>query len=113
MESNQDSKSKKTNDDAEEGHARKKRKAEPQETPTQVPMSCFVVQGLQESSDYPSLCKSCEVLRVRAPSMEEFFTRYMKSFVPVIVTNAMDHWPAMNEHSWADLQYLKVRRTST
>eukprot|EP01116_Phalansterium_solitarium_P025471 TRINITY_DN9767_c0_g1_i1.p1 TRINITY_DN9767_c0_g1~~TRINITY_DN9767_c0_g1_i1.p1 ORF type:complete len:436 (+),score=80.29 TRINITY_DN9767_c0_g1_i1:913-2220(+) len=47
------------------------------------------------------------VPRVSAPSMEQFYRAYMKPQRPVVITDAMKHWPALNEHPWADLDYLK------
>jgi hypothetical protein len=42
-----------------------------------------------------------------ALSVEQFRDRYLQTSTPVIITGAMEAWPAMNERRWADLSYLK------
>ncbi|PRP88691.1 lysine-specific demethylase 8-like [Planoprotostelium fungivorum] len=39
--------------------------------------------------------------------MEEFMISYYLLSKPVIITDCMEHWPAMNERKWSDLNYLK------
>ncbi len=56
----------------------------------------------------PSIRPDFEIQRIQEPSMMDFYKNYMKAEKPVIITGAMDSWPAMNERSWSDLQYLKV-----
>eukprot|EP00026_Physarum_polycephalum_P005170 Phypoly_transcript_05200.p1 GENE.Phypoly_transcript_05200~~Phypoly_transcript_05200.p1 ORF type:complete len:411 (-),score=58.03 Phypoly_transcript_05200:13-1245(-) len=48
-----------------------------------------------------------EIKRVAAPSMQQFFREYMTPKIPVIITGCMDHWPALNQRDWSDLEYLK------
>ncbi|KAG9407086.1 Lysine-specific demethylase 8 [Aphanomyces cochlioides] len=50
--------------------------------------------------------------RIPPPAMHEFLNEYMRNNQPVIITGAMDHWPAMGKthegsRSWADLDYLR------
>lgn len=45
--------------------------------------------------------------RVQCPSLEEFRTRFLERSVPVIVTGAMQAWPALSERPWRDMNYLK------
>jgi hypothetical protein len=45
--------------------------------------------------------------RVSSLSVEAFRERYLQTSTPVIITDAMDAWPARNQRSWADLGYLK------
>jgi len=45
------------------------------------------------------------VMRLSSPSMETFYCEYMPPQRPLIITNAMNHWPAL--YLWQDLLYLK------
>ncbi|KAF0743332.1 hypothetical protein AaE_008548, partial [Aphanomyces astaci] len=50
--------------------------------------------------------------RVDAPSMHAFLTSYMHSNEPVIITGAMNQWPALGkthggQRQWANLNYLR------
>ncbi|OWF55130.1 lysine-specific demethylase 8-like isoform X2 [Mizuhopecten yessoensis] len=47
-----------------------------------------------------------QIKRVRCPSMELFRKEYLCSKHPVIITDAMGHWPAMGCRRWS-LDYLK------
>jgi len=55
----------------------------------------------------PEIDPSRAIPRISAPSMEEFYRNYMKPKKPVIITGYMNHWPALNNHDWANLDYLK------
>ncbi|ETV99826.1 hypothetical protein H310_07868 [Aphanomyces invadans] len=60
------------------------------------------------TTDSP-LCTSLK--RVKAPSLLEFKASYMTQNCPVIITDAMDEWPAMGKthdgrRHWANLNYL-------
>ncbi|XP_033754719.1 bifunctional peptidase and arginyl-hydroxylase JMJD5-like [Pecten maximus] len=46
------------------------------------------------------------IKRVSCPSMELFRKEYLYTKQPVIITNAMSHWPAMNNRRWS-LNYLR------
>nr|CDS30013.1 lysine specific demethylase 8 [Hymenolepis microstoma]CUU99928.1 lysine specific demethylase 8 [Hymenolepis microstoma] len=66
------------------------------------------------SPDLPSLTFSGEIIselrRVHRPSLEEF-TKILEEGIPVIVTGAMDHWPACNESSdryWSPAYWSKI-----
>ncbi|XP_041376139.1 LOW QUALITY PROTEIN: bifunctional peptidase and arginyl-hydroxylase JMJD5-like [Gigantopelta aegis] len=50
--------------------------------------------------------KSHEVERVSCPSLESFKKKYMDTNTPVIITDAIDFWPALSERKWT-LDYLK------
>ena len=49
------------------------------------------------------------IMRVEAPSLSEFLEQHMNTRVPVILTGAMEHWPALGpgERAWSDLDYLR------
>merc|ERR1711965_738333 len=49
------------------------------------------------------------ILRVEAPSLSDFRDQYMHAKVPVIITGAMQHWPAMGpgDRAWSNLEYLR------
>jgi hypothetical protein len=40
------------------------------------------------------------IQRVHCPSLLDFESLYHEKSVPVIITGAIDHWPALNEHRW-------------
>ncbi|GIL48569.1 hypothetical protein Vafri_5055 [Volvox africanus] len=42
---------------------------------------------------------------VERPGLEDFLTSYMVPEQPVVITGAMEHWPAMTR--WGDLSYLE------
>lgn len=45
----------------------------------------------------PIIDPSKAIERIRCPSIEEFFTRYIQTKRPVILTECIDHWPAMKK----------------
>lgn len=45
-----------------------------------------------------------QVDRVDCPSIEMFYTEYLKKDVPVIMTGVIDHWPALTK--WVDCNYF-------
>ncbi|XP_060063787.1 bifunctional peptidase and arginyl-hydroxylase JMJD5-like [Ylistrum balloti] len=49
-----------------------------------------------------------EIQRISCPSMEYFRKEFLLTKQPVIITNAMDHWPAMDKRRWS-LNYLQKR----
>ena len=63
-------------------------------------------------SDPPPLPLTCEVSRLplidmarripvlHCPSLEEFYQRHMAGHVPVVISGALDHWPAYAERKW-------------
>jgi lysine-specific demethylase 8 len=59
-------------------------------------------------SDIPLINPEYAIPRIQPPSLDDFFQLYMAAERPVIIMNAMQHWPAMNERSWANIHYLKV-----
>ncbi|KXZ43695.1 hypothetical protein GPECTOR_83g307 [Gonium pectorale] len=46
----------------------------------------------------------CRVPACEAPGLEEFLLEYMGTGEPVVVTGAMEHWPALSR--WQDMSYL-------
>lgn len=60
----------------------------------------------------PPLPRTCEVSRLplidmsrripvlHCPSLEEFYQHHMEGHVPVVVSGALDHWPAYAERKW-------------
>jgi len=59
-----------------------------------------IVQSFQEKLTNP-------IERIEKPSLETFLVNYMLPNKPVILTNVIDNWPALGEHSWEDIEYLK------
>ena len=61
------------------------------------------IEALQQeaNADVPT-----SISRVELPSLQAFEEQFMKTGTPVIVVNAMSHWPAMTK--WKDISYLKV-----
>lgn len=55
----------------------------------------------------PIISPAHAISRISVPSLTQFYKEYMTPQLPVIITNAMDHWPAMKERPWSDLNYLK------
>src|SRR5690242_10646587 len=41
--------------------------------------------------------------RIARPSYEEFRDRYLEPRVPVLITGALDHWPAMSRWTFAHI----------
>jgi len=60
---------------------------------------------IQPKKRIKTTLKGTEIPRVNAPSLLEFKSKIMKSRSPVIVTNAMNAWPAMKR--WSDVSYLR------
>ncbi|GIL96279.1 hypothetical protein Vretimale_2123 [Volvox reticuliferus] len=58
---------------------------------------------LPRGSLYGPLCS--RVPTVERPGMEDFLMMYMVPEQPVVVTGAMEHWPAMKR--WGNLSYLE------
>eukprot|EP00850_Spirogloea_muscicola_P021956 SM000269S09911 [mRNA] locus=s269:137920:140796:- [translate_table: standard] len=52
-----------------------------------------------------SLDSSMAVPRVELPALEDFLCSFLLPGVPVIVTGALAHWPALSR--WRDLNYLR------
>ena len=55
---------------------------------------------------YPSINPKYAISRLKCPSLLTFQQYHMKQEIPVIIENAMNHWPAMQEHQWS-LKYLR------
>ncbi len=51
-------------------------------------------------SDFPLIDPSRRVSVRHCPSLDEFMEQYMKSRVPVVISGAMDHWPAYGVKKW-------------
>ncbi|DBA03708.1 TPA: hypothetical protein N0F65_004125 [Lagenidium giganteum] len=68
---------------------------------------------IQENSSRPKKEPTLlfPIMRVSLPSLEEFRTRFMQTNTPVIITNAMEAWPALGRNdprrSWRCLEYLR------
>jgi len=45
--------------------------------------------------------------RIEAPSIEDFTADHLLKHVPVVITGAMEHWPARADRNWNNLAYLK------
>ncbi|XP_013411836.1 lysine-specific demethylase 8 [Lingula anatina] len=54
----------------------------------------------------PDISEENAILRISCPSLEYFSSHHMETETPVIVTDAIDYWPAFNDHKWT-LDYLK------
>lgn len=54
--------------------------------------------------------QSAQVPRVENVELERFEMDYMKAEQPVVLTQAIDHWPALR--LWADLDHLRRRATT-
>ncbi|XP_022241372.1 lysine-specific demethylase 8-like isoform X2 [Limulus polyphemus] len=61
-----------------------------------------------KQSQFPLINKSAEVLQVASPSLETFEATYMKQLQPVIITQAIDYWPALSTHRWSTDYLLQV-----
>lgn len=46
----------------------------------------------------------CDVLIENCPSIDRFCSQYFLKEEPVLIRNAIDHWPALN--NWRDINYL-------
>jgi Cupin-like domain len=63
--------------------------------------------------DKPNICIDSlkSINRIELPTLEEFLKTYMIPGKPIIITEAMKHWPAMGygdpSRSWKDLNYLR------
>eukprot|EP00117_Sycon_ciliatum_P015165 scpid59953/ scgid15126/ Lysine-specific demethylase 8; JmjC domain-containing protein 5; Jumonji domain-containing protein 5 len=51
-------------------------------------------------------CGGLPIERVQCPSLLMFEEKYMRQKVPVIITDATNHWPALSSRPWS-LAYLK------
>eukprot|EP01119_Soliformovum_irregulare_P024544 TRINITY_DN8814_c0_g1_i1.p1 TRINITY_DN8814_c0_g1~~TRINITY_DN8814_c0_g1_i1.p1 ORF type:complete len:287 (-),score=76.12 TRINITY_DN8814_c0_g1_i1:126-986(-) len=60
-----------------------------------------------ETRQIPVISPKNQIPHIQAPSLDRFFQDYMLKERPVIIEGAIDHWPALNEHDWSDLSYLK------
>jgi len=45
--------------------------------------------------------------RVSCPSIEEFLINYFSQSQPIILTDCMEHWPALSSRPWKNLEYLR------
>lgn len=61
----------------------------------------------------PLISPDHEIERVEAPSMQAFYRDYMKSQTPVIVTHAMDYWPALTTRKWYVVRLLNLNEGET
>ena len=53
-----------------------------------------------KASDVPLIDPSRRISVRHCPSLDEFMEQYMKSRVPVVISGAMDHWPAYAVKKW-------------
>eukprot|EP00794_Sanderia_malayensis_P015906 gene15906-17506_t len=49
-----------------------------------------------------------QIPRVSAPSLHTFQMTYMESENPVVITNAMEHWPSMTKRRW-NIEYIRSK----
>ena len=54
---------------------------------------------------YPSIKQKHLLSKLDLPSLEGFKKMYVEKGQPVIITNAINHWPAFNDHKWT-LDYI-------
>ncbi|XP_052817438.1 lysine-specific demethylase 8-like [Mya arenaria] len=60
-------------------------------------------EGLESRMDPEKI-----IQRIACPSMEHFMTHFRSSETPVIITGAMDGWPAMSSRKWS-LDHIKAK----
>ena len=54
----------------------------------------------QPAAIIPQINPALRVPMVHSPSLETFHKQYMMTSIPVIITGAMDHWPAYSDRKW-------------
>lgn len=52
--------------------------------------------------------KNKEIKRISCPSLEYFSATFKDKGTPVIITNAINHWPAMSTRQWS-LDYIRLK----
>lgn len=52
--------------------------------------------------------KTKEIKRISCPSLEYFSATFKDKGTPVIITNAINHWPAMSTRQWS-LDYIRLK----
>jgi hypothetical protein len=63
------------------------------------------IRVIAYETPYAATPLSKYIPRIPAPSLMTFLLSYMKTQTPVILTGAMEDWPAL--HRWPDMNYLK------
>lgn len=61
-------------------------------------------------NDKVNLNCRCDIDKVDRPSIEYFLENHFKVQKPILITNAIEHWPAMER--WRDLDYLLTKAGS-
>lgn len=61
------------------------------------PNSCQTDQTVQEGTFNK---RYSPIDRIHCPSLDVFFTDYMKPAKPVVLTGCMKHWPSMGKNRW-------------
>ncbi|KAL4234432.1 Lysine-specific demethylase 8 [Mactra antiquata] len=70
-------------------------------------LSCLRKKVNKNSDQFVVNIKSeRSIKRINCPSLETFSRDYFSSNTPVVITNAMEGWPAMNDRKWT-LDYIK------
>ena len=62
----------------------------------------------KEVSTLPLIDEQIEVERCHCPSLETFSRKFLSCTKPVIITDAMDFWPALSSRKWT-LDYIKEK----
>ena len=63
--------------------------------------------NVADLSTTPLIDMTRRIMVATCPSLEEFYCRYMMNSVTVVISGAMDHWPAYSERKW---RYVIVYR---
>ena len=53
-----------------------------------------------DESDIPLIDPTRRILVRHCPSLEEFQSKFMMTSTPVVISGAMDHWPACTSRKW-------------
>ena len=59
-----------------------------------------LITDVQEKSVIPLIDPSRRILVRHCPSLEEFLSKFMMTSTPVVISGAMDHWPAYASRKW-------------
>jgi hypothetical protein len=98
------------------GHSRKRLRPSSHETTMTTHHPSVRDDVVQRTTTAPCVSSSRKpgmipIQRVAMPSLETFATEYLARSIPVIITGAMEHWPAMGKdgkgRGWSDLSYLE------
>ena len=69
-------------------------------------------EGLEifvSADKYPfGLAGSKSIVRISNPSLQNFYTNFMIKSTPVVIENAISHWPAMSGRQWS-VDYIRKK----